>query len=156
MTPNAYPDTESQRLADLHAHRLLDSGPDSAFDGLTRLAADLMGVPIAAVSLIDSDRQWFKSCVGLDATETPRDVAVCHHTIAQRRTLVVHDLSKDPRFEKNPLVTGELGLRFYVGVPLFSAAGHALGALSPSTRGPASPAPANWSGWRRWRSRSRG
>ena len=141
MTPPTYPETESQRLADLHAHRLLDSGPDSAFDGLTRLAADLMGVPIAAVSLVDTERQWFKSCVGLNATETARDVAVCHHTIAQRSTLVVNDLAKDPRFADNPLVTGELGLRFYAGVPLFSAAGHALGALCTIDTRPRFPGP---------------
>ncbi|BAM04762.1 putative bifunctional diguanylate cyclase/phosphodiesterase [Phycisphaera mikurensis] len=124
-----YPEMEAPRLADLHAHRLLDTAPESAYDGLTRLAADLFGVPIAAVSLVDADRQWFKSCVGLGFSQTPREVAICHHTVVRRSPLVVDDLAADPRFCDHPLVVGEPHLRFYAGVPLFSAGGHALGAF---------------------------
>lgn len=122
-------DDEAERLALLQQLGLLDSPPEATFDTVTRLAARLLNVPIALVSLVDADRQWFKARVGLDATETPRDVAFCSHAIHQREPLVVADALLDARFADNPLVTGEPKVRAYAGVPLRSTAGQALGTL---------------------------
>jgi diguanylate cyclase (GGDEF)-like protein/PAS domain S-box-containing protein len=123
------PDNENERLAALHEHELLDTAPEEEFDDLVRLAAHVCGVPIAAVSLIDEHRQWFKAVVGLDALENSRDVAFCAHTILGSDLLVVPDSQADSRFADNPLVTGELGIRFYAGMPLVTEEGYALGSL---------------------------
>lgn len=123
------PPKEFERLIDLQGHRLLDTNADPAFDDLTRLAAELFETPYSLVSLIDAQRQWFKSSHGLDVRQTSRDVAFCSHTILQDRPLIVPDAREDPRFEDNPLVTGAPDIRFYAGVPLFSTSGNALGAL---------------------------
>lgn len=120
---------EEQRLALLREVGLLDAEPDSALDAITRITAKVMSVPIALVSLIDAERQWFKSRVGLRARETPRDVAFCSHAIHLHEPLVVPDACLDARFADNPLVTGEPGVRAYAGVPLRSTEGHALGTL---------------------------
>lgn len=120
---------EQERIALLHALRLLDSPPEEAFDRITRLIARVLDVPIAVVSLVDTDRQWFKSRVGLDASETSRDVAFCAHTILDDEPMVITDALKDPRFFDNPLVTGFPNIRFYAGASILSSTGLALGTL---------------------------
>ncbi|WP_292041229.1 putative bifunctional diguanylate cyclase/phosphodiesterase [Massilia sp. UBA6681] len=120
---------EAQRLAALHATRLLGSAPEETFDRITRTAARLLGVPIALVSLIDKDRQWFKSRTGLDACETPRDISFCGHAILSDEPLVVPDAAQDARFVDNPLVTGDMHLRFYAGVQLYSVGRKKIGTL---------------------------
>jgi phosphoribosyl 1,2-cyclic phosphodiesterase/CheY-like chemotaxis protein len=112
------PPDEAARLDTLRALGLLDTAPDPRFDRITQLAAEAFQVPIAIVSLVDEDRQWFKACVGLDASETSREVAFCAHAILERDILVVPDAHADARFADNPLVTGAPHVRFYAGVPL--------------------------------------
>ncbi len=120
---------EAQRLAALHATRLLGSAPEETFDRITRTAARLLDVPIALVSLIDKDRQWFKSRTGLDACETPREISFCGHAILSDEPLVVPDAAQDARFVDNPLVTGDMHLRFYAGVQLYSVDRKKIGTL---------------------------
>jgi GAF domain-containing protein len=129
MLSAAIPLDESTRLAALHRYCVLDTPAEPAFDRLTRVAAHVMQVPTVLVSLIDQDRQWFKSRIGLAAEQTPRDISFCGHAVYLRETLLVPNARLDPRFAENPLVTGDLGLRFYLGVPLITAEGHALGTL---------------------------
>ncbi|HEX7886283.1 MAG TPA: PAS domain S-box protein [Phenylobacterium sp.] len=123
--------SETARLRSLMDYRVLDTGNDEAFDRLTSLAADLFDVPIAIVTLLDVDRQWFKSQVGLTGHETPRDFAFCAHAVQMERdaVFVVEDASRDERFAGNPLVTGEPHIRFYAGAVLTTPEGHNLGAL---------------------------
>ncbi|MFT3997670.1 MAG: ATP-binding protein [Asticcacaulis sp.] len=109
---------EARRLDALRAAEILDSDPEPGFDSVTRLAADLFATPMAAVSLIDTERQWFKACVGLEVCETSRDVAFCDHAIRRDAVMVVPDATLDPRFCDNPLVTGEANIRFYAGAPV--------------------------------------
>jgi len=116
-----YPDNESSRLDTLHALNILDTSHEERFDRLTRLAKRVLGVPIALVSLVDTNRQWFKSKQGLEATETPRDISFCGHAILGDEILVIEDATRDERFHDNPLVTGEPGIRFYAGYPLEEA-----------------------------------
>jgi diguanylate cyclase (GGDEF)-like protein len=113
----------------LHATRLLGSPPDEAFDRITRMAARLLKVPAALVSLIDSDIQWFKSACGFDATQTPRDVSFCGHAILDHEPLVVPDALLDPRFADNPYVVGPPHVRFYAGVQIYSIERQPLGTL---------------------------
>lgn len=120
---------EAARLAKLRSYSVLDTGPESAFDEITTLATELVGVPIALVSLVDKDRQWFKSATGLDATETPRDVSFCGHAIQGLDPFVVSDARSDPRFSDNPLVTAGPHVTFYAGVPLVTPEGHCVGTL---------------------------
>jgi len=127
---------EAQRLAALHATRLLGTAPEETFDRVTRTAARLLDVPIALVSLIDKDRQWFKSRVGLDACETSRDVSFCAHAILADEPLVVPDAARDARFADNPLVTGSPNLRFYAGVQLYSVERKKIGTLCVIDRKP--------------------
>ena len=115
------PDNEPYRLFALRQAGLLDTEPDPAFDAVTRLASTLCGVPIALVSLVDADRQWFKSRVGLPAPQTHRDHAFCAHAILEEEPLVVPDATADPRFSANPLVTADPHIRFYAGVPIHAA-----------------------------------
>lgn len=120
---------EDARIALLRALQLLDSPPEPVFDSITRLAAHVLDVPIALISLIDQDRQWFKSSFGTQVRETPRAIAFCAHTILDSQPLVVKDTTQDVRFEDNPLVTGDPHIRFYAGAPIFSTSGIALGTL---------------------------
>lgn len=120
---------ESERLAALRCLGLLDTPPSESFDRITRLAAETLDVPIVLVSLIDEARQWFKSRVGLDVTETPRQVSFCSHAISNRERLNIPDASRDPRFSSNPLVTGAPHIRAYLGIPIHSLEGHAIGTL---------------------------
>ncbi|MDT0136116.1 EAL domain-containing protein [Acidovorax sp. PRC11] len=120
---------EHRRLAALQATGLLDTPPSEEFDRITRLACQLFGVPIALVSLVDADRQWFKSRVGLAVPETCREDAFCDHTIRTTQVMVIEDTLEDPRFAQNALVQGEPRIRFYAGAPLVLRGGHALGSL---------------------------
>lgn len=136
MIPPPLPSNEAERLATLRKLRILDTPPEERFDRITRIAARLFGVPIVAVSLVDADRQWFKSCQGLSVRETSRDISFCGHTILGDGVLVVSDARRDPRFAENPLVTGEPGIRFYAGHPLAGPDGHWLGTLCLIDRRP--------------------
>ncbi|CTP82440.1 sensor domain-containing phosphodiesterase [Xanthomonas graminis] len=127
-SPPPLPD-ESTRLATLRELCLLDTPPDRVFDLITQLASRTLRTPIALVSLIDEQRQWFKSRVGLDAPQTPRSQAFCAHAIHSTELLVVADARQDPRFRDNPLVTGPPFIRFYAGAPLMLADGTGLGTL---------------------------
>jgi signal transduction histidine kinase len=120
---------EDKRLEALDTLEILDTTPETGFDDLTRLAAHLCGTPIALVSLVDHYRQWFKSRVGLEAPETPRDFAFCAHAILGERLFVVEDAHNDERFHDNPLVTGGPRVRFYAGIPIKSASGLNMGTL---------------------------
>lgn len=123
------PHTEAGRLKLLHALEVLDTAAEPVFDRLTRLLSSTLGMPIALISLIDSDRQWFKSRVGLDVRQTPRDISFCTIAIEQEHTMVVQDALNDPRFSSNPLVTSTPHIRFYAGAPIRSIEGYALGTL---------------------------
>ena len=127
---------EDARLAALHSYDILDTAPEGAFDDIVRLAAFICDVPIAAVSLVDADRQWFKARVGIDVAETERDVAFCAHALSGTDPLIVVDASVDPRFAANPFVTAEAGIRFYAGAPLVTPEGQILGTLCAIDRRP--------------------
>ncbi|HEU5104005.1 MAG TPA: response regulator, partial [Roseiflexaceae bacterium] len=130
MQPAPLPIDEPARLAALRRYRILDTPPERDFDDLARLAATICGTPIALVSLIDADRQWSKSHIGLDGGDLPRDQAFCSHAIVDSDELfVVHDLLQDQRFNDNPLVVDGPNLRFYAGAPLRTPDGHAVGTL---------------------------
>lgn len=129
MHAPAFPALEDDRLCTLDALYILDTPEELRFDRLTRLAARSLDVPIALVSLIDSTRQWFKSRVGLDTTETPRSISFCGHAILQHALFVVPDAKEDERFADNPLVKGAPHIRFYAGCPLMAPNGHNLGTL---------------------------
>jgi PAS domain S-box-containing protein len=128
-SPAAIPADESERLAALYAMNILDTAPTPALDTVTRLASSTLCVPVVLVSLVDEKRQWFKSRVGLDAPQTGRDESFCAHAVFDRRPLIVRDAALDPRFAGNPLVVGPLHYRAYMGVPLFTRNGQAIGAL---------------------------
>ena len=120
---------ETERLSELASFDVLDTGSEPAFQALVEAAAHISDCPIALVSLLDVDRQWFKARVGLQAQQTSRDIAFCEYVLTTDRVLVVPDATADPRFAGNPLVTGELGVRFYAGFPLRTTSGAVLGTL---------------------------
>ena len=133
------PDTprdEQTRLETLRSLKLLDTAPEERFDRLTRLAKRMFGVPISLVSIVDSDRQWFKSKQGLDAEETPRDISFCGHAILGDEVFIVPDALTDERFVDNPLVTSDPNIRFYAGCPLKVMNGSTLGTLCVIDREP--------------------
>jgi signal transduction histidine kinase/CheY-like chemotaxis protein len=131
-----FPPDEDARIEALHASGLLDMEPDTAIDGIARLAAFICQTPLAFVSLVDSDRQWFKAGVGLDVSEISRDIAFCSHAILTDDLMIVPDAQADCRFADNPLVTGEPQIRFYAGAPFKDADGLALGTLCVIDRVP--------------------
>lgn len=125
----ALPENEAERLAALHALLILDSPPEQRFDNIVEFAAAEFDVPIAVVTLVAAERQWFKARVGIDVCETGRDVAFCAHAILTPDILVVPDAQLDPRFSGNPHVTGPANVRFYAGAPLILPSGMRLGTL---------------------------
>ena len=130
-TPN-----ESDRLVALQRYDVLDTPPEESFDRITRLAKSALQMPIVLVSLVDADRQWFKSRQGLEAAETPRDISFCTHAIEQDEPLIINNALEDARFRKNPLVTGEPHIRFYIGIPLRTPDGYNIGTLCAIDRKP--------------------
>lgn len=136
MKPPEKPLDESKRLETLRSLKILDTSPEERFDRLTRLAKRLFGVPISLISLVDDDRQWFKSSVGLTASETPRNISFCGHAILGDEAFLVPDTALDDRFSDNPLVTGDPKIRFYAGCPLTVSNGSKIGTLCLIDRQP--------------------
>ena len=120
---------EAGRIEALLQYRILDTQSEQEFDDITRLASFICGTPIAVITLVDTDRQWFKSKVGLEASETPRSIGFCNHAIQQPDPMIIPDATLDPRFVDNPLVTSDPNIRFYAGIPLINHEGYGLGAL---------------------------
>lgn len=142
MIPAPIPADEASRLRELRSYGILDSAPEPEFDDIARLASLVCDTPIAAISLIDAERQWFKARVGALPSETPRDVAFCAHAILDVPILQVPDATLDPRFADNPLVTHGLAIRFYAGFPLVDRSGAALGTLCVIDQSPRALSPA--------------
>ena len=128
-TASSLPQPDAARVRALHELQLLDTPPEERFDRITRLACRLLGVPISLVALVDADRQWFKSRVGIELAETARATSFCTHTIQHEHGLVIEDARLDPRFAANPFVLGEPRVRFYAGIPLAAPDGSRVGAL---------------------------
>ena len=148
---------EDARLRRLHEFGVLDTPAEERFDRITKMASELFDAPIALISLIDSDRQWFKSKIGLSVAQTPRDTAFCAHAIqgAPNGVMVIENASEDARFAANPLVIDDPHIRFYAGATLTTAEGDNLGTLCVIDRKPRAPpqketsaAFVNWPQWR--------
>lgn len=123
------PENESARLEALRRYRILDTSPEQVYDDVVKVAARICDVPTALITLLDEDRQWFKSKVGIERSGTPRDMAFCSHAILSPETMIVEDASKDERFKNNPLVVEDPNIRFYMGAPIVDMDGFALGTL---------------------------
>ena len=136
MTTALKPENEASRVAALHHLKVLDTPPEPELDDLTRMVSFICDTPMAVVSLVDHDRQWFKSRVGVDVVQTPRDISFCQHAILENRLFIVPDARLDERFRDSPLVTGPPNIRFYAGAPLRDDDGHALGTLCTMDRVP--------------------
>ncbi|KZY71028.1 hypothetical protein A3742_00600 [Oleiphilus sp. HI0071] len=148
MQKPAKPENERDRIADLHSLNILDTPADKWFEAITGVAKQLFNVPIVAVSLVDENRQWFKSIQGLEVHETGRDESFCGHAILQDDLLYIPDTLRDPVFADNPLVTGEPHIRFYAGCPIVSANGYKLGTICIIDRVPRMFAPGQLNGLR--------
>jgi PAS domain S-box-containing protein len=135
IEPNI-PNNEAERLKSLYALNILDTATEERFDRIIKIAVTLFKVPIALISLIDENRQWFKSCFGLEITETPRDISFCNYAIQEDTIFLVEDALQDPRFQDNPLVTGEPFIRFYAGFPLKGPGDYRIGTLCLIDRAP--------------------
>ena len=129
MQEPALAQNEDERLATLHSLKILDSPRDDRFDRYTRISARIFDMPVAIISLVDRDRQWFKSTEGFDAEETPRKFSFCGHAILGNDVFEVRNARRDPRFRDNPLVIDRPHIRFYAGAPLEAPNGHKLGTL---------------------------
>ena len=129
-------DREKRRLQTLHGYRLLDTPPEPEFDDIVRRAAERFDTPIALMSLVDADRQWFKAKVGLDVDETPRSIAFCAYAIQGDDVMVVEDARDDERFSRNPLVLDDPSIRFYAGAPVTGEGGAKLGTICIIDRQP--------------------
>lgn len=127
---------EAERLAALRSYRILDTEPERAFDDLALLASQICAAPMALITLVDADRQWFKARIGVAVPETARSVSFCAHAMLQKDLFIIPDALDDQRFRANPLVTGEPGIRFYAGASLTSAEGQPLGSLCVIDRVP--------------------
>ena len=136
-----FPENEAERLRALRDYDILDTAPEERFDRITRILSRTLNIPIALVSLVDAERQWFKSQVGLGASETPREVAFCAHAICEEDVMVVEDATLDQRFSANPLVTGDPDIRFYAGAPLRTESGLNMGTLCAIDRKPRTLSP---------------
>jgi len=130
MATHAPPSDEIARVEALTRYRILDSPPDPAFDDLVHLAAALCHAPIAVLTFIDHDRQWFKAEVGLGMTQTVRSAGLCSHTIDTKDLLVIEDVQSDPRFSSHPLVAASPRVRFYCGAPILTPDGYAVGTIA--------------------------
>ncbi len=129
MLKPALPANEPERLEELRSYEILDTPDESDYGDITLLAAQICQTPMALISLVDADRQWFKARFGVETRQTPRDISFCAHAILERDLMIVPDASEDHRFRDNPLVTTEPKLRFYAGAPLVTPRGLALGTL---------------------------
>jgi GAF domain-containing protein len=133
------PPNEAARLDELHRLQVLDTPAGEATDRIIRLAAAVFHAPTAFISLMDADRQWFKARRGLDLSSTPREIAFCAYAIMADELMIVPDTVEDPRFRRNPLVTGGMRVRFYAGAPLVTSRGFAIGTLCVLDRIPHPP-----------------
>ncbi|MCE2495690.1 MAG: GAF domain-containing protein [Flavobacteriales bacterium] len=136
MNKPPIPVNEIERLDSIERLAIMDTSPEQEYDDIVQLASLLAGTPISLISLVDADRQWFKAKVGVDESETDRDIAFCAHAILSSGPMIIENLMEDRRFVDNPLVLNDPNVRFYAGFPLITSEGHALGTLCVLDREP--------------------